>query len=116
MPDMIENGTDYVLTDEPAMNLKEENHLSPITRQWHRYQIIKVVRDDRIAEYREDLGASKNFTGGQIHILGGVIDPSTKRIYIEETVGSLRQYAEQLKTRPMIDIKELVKSNDIRIC
>jgi len=112
---MLEDGTSYVLVDEPAMGLKEENHISPITRQWHRYQIIQVVRDDKIAEYREDMGASKNFKGGQVNIVGGVIDPDTKRIYIEETVGSLREYAQQLKRKPTIDIMDLVQNNEVRI-
>ncbi len=111
----MEVGTNYVLTDEPAMNLREENFVSPITHQWHRYQIIEVVRDDRVAEYREDMGPSKNFKHGQIRVMGGAIDPSTKKIYIEETVGTLREYAQQMKAKPTFDVPELVKSNDRRI-
>ena len=112
---MLENGTSYVLNDEPAINLSEENFISPITRRWHRYQIISVVRDDRIAEYREDMGPSRNFKEGQMRIMGGAIDPSTKKIYIEETVGSLRTYAQQMKDHPTINVPELVKSDDRRI-
>ena len=112
---MLEIATSYVLNDEPALGLSEVNLVSPETHQWHRYQIIRVVRDDKVAEYREDMGPSKNFTDCQRLIPGGAIDPSTKKMYIEETVGSLRTYSQQMKDKPTINVAELVKSNDRRI-
>ena len=45
--------------DEPAFNLVEVNLQAPDNSGWRRYQIISVVRGERLAEYREDLGAAK---------------------------------------------------------
>ena len=48
--------------DEPAFNLTEVNLQAPDNSGWRRYQIISVVRGERMAEYREDLGPKKDFT------------------------------------------------------
>ena len=48
---------------EKAMALYEVNEQSPDSRGMHRYQIILVARDGKLAEYRTDMGESKNFKG-----------------------------------------------------
>jgi len=61
--------TDKVNEDEPCTMLREEianNHLG----KRRRYQIIKVVRGDRIAEFRRDLGKAEAFKANPFQIPG----------------------------------------------
>lgn len=95
--------TDYVLEDEPCYNLAELNLISD-DGKFHRYQILVVLRGDQLAEYREDMGLTSNFKAHQLRVMGGDID--NNRIYIEETVGSLRREADDMRETPL-DIREL---------
>lgn len=60
--------TAAINTNEKAMSLREENMVRPPTHQSHRYQIIVVVRDDKLAEWWRDLGPSENFKGNGFQI------------------------------------------------
>ena len=73
--------------DEPAFNLTEVNLQAPDSKGWRRYQIISVLRDDRLAEYREDLGPRDSFTAAAFRIPGGVWDARTRRIEVVHSVG-----------------------------
>lgn len=101
-------GTTYVVSDEPCFGLKEENLMSPLDGQWHRYQILYVVRDDALTEYREDLGLAKSFVAQQIFIPGGERTEDGK-IYIEETVGRLKDIANELRSQSTKDFWEVAK-------
>lgn len=98
-------GTDFVLVDEPCFNLAEVNLMAPEDGKWHRYQIVVVVRNDKLAEYREDMGLVTKFKANQFRVMGGVIDKN--KIYIEETVGTLRQEANQMRDETPLNIREL---------
>ncbi len=88
-------GTSWVSPDEPCLGLFELDYQSPGNRGFHRYQIAQVIRDGQVAEYREDLGPSKKFKGvPQRRFPGGTIDPQTRRIFIVETVGRLKEAAD----------------------
>lgn len=105
---MIHFGTSYVLNDEPCLNLAEVNLLTPDYKERHRYEIIYLVRDDdRLYEYRRDMGREENFKADQMRIMGGVIDKG--KVYQEETVGSLRDMANWLREHPSFDKNELAK-------
>lgn len=91
--------TTYVLGDEKAMALYEMNLMTPLGRR--RQEIIWVVRDDKTAEYRRDIG--KVTKEDQIRI------PS----YLEHTVSELREMANQLKDNQW-DKRELVQENKIK--
>jgi len=82
-----------VMDDEPAFRLSEMNLQSPGSRGWRRYQVIDVVRNDQLAEYREDLGPAWLYAAHQFNWIGGVVDEDTGKIQIFETVGRLREYA-----------------------
>jgi len=84
-----------------------------ITGELRRYQVYVVVRNDKLATYRKDMGATKNFKTDQIRILGGVIDEVTGKLYIEHTVGELRTIAGQLRAQRGFDKKALVGVNTI---
>lgn len=104
---MLKRGTHFVINDEPCFGLSEINQMAPDNSAWHRYQLIEVVRDDRIATYRKDMGLAKDFTADQFTIPGGAIDKG--KIYIEHTVGELKDIAFQLRERPSFDKKELAR-------
>lgn len=104
-------GTTYVLSEEPAYNLAEVNLIAPTGKggdtDWYRFQIIVVMRDDRLTEYRERMGLAKNFTADQFRIIGGIKDEITGVFHIEETVGRLKEMANQLRAKPIIDKREI---------
>lgn len=96
-----------MLEDEPCFNLAEVNLMSPKDGKWHRYQIVVVIRNDKLAEYRKDMGLVKKFKAHQFRVMGGVID--NNKIDILETVGTLRQEADQMREFPF-DKRELTNS------
>jgi hypothetical protein len=61
--------TDKVNEDEPCISLKELVENSPMGKK-HRYQIIRVLRGDKIVEFRHDLGRANRFKAGQFIIPG----------------------------------------------
>lgn len=111
-------GTIWIWEDEPCLGLYELNLQSPGSRGFHRYQIIRVIRDDKEAEYREDLGLASNWVGtDQFRIPGGAYENG--KFYIEETVGSLRDIANYLRSHKLSEIvgfskEEMVKLDHIR--
>ena len=88
--------------DEPAFNLTEINLQAPDNKEWRRYQIISVLRGDKLAEYREDLGPRDNFTADAFRIPGGVWDAATRRIEVLHSVGELREIAEAVRLGPTV--------------
>ena len=85
--------TQWINSNEPAFRLREMNRQAPSGSGWHRYQIISVVRDDRLAEYEEDLGPREGFSADEFEIPGGVWDPATGKGQILHTVAELQAYA-----------------------
>ena len=85
--------TQWINSNEPAFRLREMNRQAPDGTGWHRYQIISVVRDDRLAEYEEDLGPREGFSADEFEIPGGVWDPATGKGQILHTVAELQAYA-----------------------
>ncbi len=90
-------GTTVLSPDEPCFNLSEINLQAPDSRGWRRYQVLLVVRGDRLAEFRSDLGPARRFTAQQFRIPGGVRDEVSGRIEILHTVGELRDIADRLR-------------------
>lgn len=87
--------TNVVKMDEPSYGLAEVNLQSPGSLGFHRYQIIYVIRQDALAEYREDLGPVSG--AQQFRVPGGVVDEITGRIEICHTVGELIDIANFLR-------------------
>ena len=86
---------------EKAVGLLELHEQSPGSRGFHRYQIIHVVRDDRVAEFRRDLGLAKNFKNVRQFRIPGLL---------EHTVDELMDIAEEMRNDTIqdeIDIWEL---------
>jgi hypothetical protein len=101
-------GTSAVNTNEPCFSYSEINSHNK------RYQVIKVIRDDKITEFRHCMGLLKDqITKDEFRILGGVKTPNGK-IYIEHSVGELIDMANQLRMKRPFDKRELVGTNKIR--
>lgn len=95
--------TTWVLADEPCCSLSELNEMAPDFHSLRRYQILHVVRGDRLAEYRTDLGLASDFRALPFQIVGGFMDGKTGRIYIEETVSRMKDMADQMRNRDESD-------------
>ncbi len=96
-------GTNTVSLDEPCWSLKEVLGPAPDYKSLRRWQIIKVIRNDRIAEYRRDLGPAETFKVGEIAIPGGVVDLATGRGELLHTVGELLDIAEYYRRGDLPD-------------
>lgn len=106
--------TDYILFDEPCYGLYELNYKSPDQHTRRRYQIIIVMRNDKPAEYRKDMGSVKKFKGlDQFRIPGGVQNETTGRFDIVHTVGELMDIADYLRVKRPFDKKAFLKLDKI---
>jgi hypothetical protein len=94
---MILPATSYVSKDEPCFALTEVNRNGK--GGYHRFQIIRVVRNDVLSDHTIDLGLSNQFIGNEFAIPGGATDELTGRIYIEHTVGELQSIAVKLRNQ-----------------
>ncbi len=90
-------GVNAVSMDEGCWSLKEVNEQSPGSRGWRRYQVIRVIRGDTLAEFRRNLGPARKFKSDQFAIPGGVVDETTGRFELLHTVGELYDMAECLR-------------------
>ena len=109
---MIEAATIAVSLDEPAFELKEINLQGPPGEGWRRYQLIRVVRSDRLATYKEDLGSAKGFTVDQFQIPAWVMDDVTGRVEIFHTVGQLREIADTMRLG-IVDTQRHIETPDL---
>jgi len=98
-------GTQFVLGDEACYRLSEVNLQSPDSRGFHRYQILWVIRDDKISEYVDDMGLSKNIKADPLIILGCE----------DETVSRLKDIADQIRDESPFDKRELVACDKVKI-
>ncbi len=111
----IYQGTTYALKDEPCLGLFELNFKSPDQRSRRRYQIVVVMRNDKPAECRHDLGLASKFKKvDQFRIPGGVTNRETGRIEICHTVGELMDIADHLRINRPFDKRELAKVDKIK--
>ena len=105
---MIILATSYVLGNEKAYSLQEAHLQSPGSGGFHRYKIIIVNRDGRLAEYREDMGLASNFKGiRQFNV------PSFGTW--EHTVDELLDIADTLRTETFIDIAEWLELDRMKL-
>lgn len=92
--------TTTIHSDEQAFMLWEGNEQIPFTdSDVHRIQRIGVVRGDRLVEWRDDLGDAAQWPHARtVFLLGGQIH-HTGRGEAFETVGRLREIAEEMRLR-----------------
>jgi hypothetical protein len=100
-------GTHYISEDEPCLGLFEMNLQSPGSKGMHRYQVVYVMRGDKPAEYRKDMGQSKKFKADQLRLPGGAFNEIEQKYYVEHTVGELREIANHWRAKPTFKDREL---------
>ncbi len=93
--------TSYIHHDEPCWGYFELNFQSPNNHGFRRYQIIEVVRNGQIAEYRKDLGPAKKFKYDQLRI----------PCYLVHKVGEAMEIAEWMKAHSRYDKADLAQVN-----
>ena len=103
---MIIPATLSVNGSEKAYSLQEAHLQSPGSRGFHRYRILIVNRDGKLAEYREDMGLAKNFKGvRQFNV------PSLWEHSVEE----LLDIADLLRNETFIDIKDWLELDRMKL-
>ena len=100
--------TDWVDPNEGAIMLSELNRPGPLYKGFHRYLLIKVIRNDHPEMYREDLGLAVNFVGGQFNWPGGVWNKKTKKGFMWDYVGRMRGESEALRYRTPEETEKLL--------
>ena len=91
-----------IVGGEKAWGLNELNEQSPGSRGMHRYQLIYVIRDGVICEFRKDMGLASLYKGvKQLRI------PS----FLEHTVDELMSLADELRNETVLDLDELLQLN-----
>lgn len=102
--------TTHYNIDEPCLGLYEVNLPVP-GGAMHRFQILNVIRADKVAECRIDMG--EKVKADQFRIPGGVVDKNGHG-EILHTVGELQDIADNLRSRDCCDKRELAGTNNIR--
>src|SRR3990167_7380033 len=87
----------HVVEDEPCYLLAEINMLNASNMRRHRYQILKVVRNDSMVTAYVDLGPARLHKADEVSIPGGYVGENGKG-YVFSTVGELREIAERLRS------------------
>lgn len=104
-------GAAWVHPNEPCYLIYEINEPAPDSRSVHRYRHILVSRNDRLAEYVEDLGLASNFpnahqsqvkTGGMTNGIGW------SEHSVAEAVGIIKEYRYNY-----VDIDDLPRLRDL---
>lgn len=113
----MRQGTHFITNDEPAWELYESVRVAPNgdgSTGRRRFQIITVIRGEAFADYTVDMGPATSTE--PFAIRGGWQDPDTKKVYIEETVGRLRDFAEKFRYRLENDFyaRETIPFRDIQ--
>ena len=86
--------------DEPCICLGEFIRPSLSGKSRVRYQMLRVVRGDRVVTAFVYLGPAKKFAADQFQIPGGEVDDRTGRGRVWHTVGELRDIAERIRSDP----------------
>ena len=93
---MITPATTVANLDEPCFTLCELDLQSG--HGFHSFQVLYLMRGDKLSEFFYDLGLSSKFKADQFRIPGGVITPNG-RYEILHTVGELQEIADEIRNR-----------------
>ena len=88
-----------IFDDEPAYYLGEFIRPSRSGKSKSRYQLLRVVRDDRLVTAWVYLGPAAAFAQDEFQIPGGEVFEGRGRVW--HTVAELREIADELRSRPL---------------
>ena len=97
LPAMPKRQVARVDTDEFCMRLSELNMVGPGLDAVHRFQCFIVVRNDRLVEFRRDLGPMGFYKAEEFNILGGARDDDTGVLHIVSRIGKMLDIADKLR-------------------
>lgn len=98
--------TNTIKGDEKALWLQERHEQSPGSRGFHRYQVIGVIRNGVLAEWRKDMGLVSKYKGvKQLNI------PSL----MEHTVDELMDLADELRYVHRFDYKDYLQLDKVNV-
>ena len=92
--------------NEKAYSMQEVHLQSPGSRGFHRYRIFIVKRDGKLAEFREDMGKASQFKG---------IKQFNVPAIWEHTIDELLDIADVLRTETLIDVKDWLGLNTMKL-
>ena len=92
--------------NEKAMGLYEMAEQSPVSKGFHRYQIIHVIRNGKLAEFRKDMGLAKRWKGAKYLRIPSLM---------EHTVDELMDLADELRYEHKIDYKDLLNLDRVNL-
>ena len=95
-PSLVFRTEEPLRRDEPIFSLQEVVKLTPDYKARHRYELITVVRADKLVEYEIDLGPASQFHPKLWNFMSGTMD-SRGRIQIYHTVGEIRDGLEEMR-------------------
>ena len=89
----------WISNDEDAYGLFELNLQVQGSKGWHRWQIIRVERNDNFAVWYKDMGPRELYNADGIRILSGFKVRKGVRVHYEteDTVGDLKDAANELR-------------------
>lgn len=91
--------TRAVLDNEPCFFLGEFDLPSKSGKSKSRYQLLRVVRQDRLVTAYVYLGPAASFSADQFTMVGGWFSEDGKG-YAEHTVAEMQDGADELRTKP----------------
>jgi hypothetical protein len=102
--------TDWLTMDEPAFWLLELELPAPDFKSRRRYQFIHVWRGEGVSQHKQDMGPVTAFLGAELNIPAGWLERSgdVMRLKTVETVGSLRDAADQVREVTKQDMLEVL--------
>ncbi len=106
--------TTWIDKDEGAYGLQELDLMLKSNLGWHRFQIIRVMRNDEFAVWFKDMGPRELYNTDQIKIQSGYPVRAGGRIQFRtvDTVGELIDAANELRQlRPYQQVMGLEPSN-----
>lgn len=104
--DALSATTLSVFEDELCFILLEVNLLETTGHTLMRYQLLRVVRNDHLETAYVLLGPASQFTANPIVIRGGAVEPNG-RGWAVNTVGELREIADELRALPRHEIEPI---------
>lgn len=104
-------GVDHIDPDEPCWSLSEYDEQSGIPgRGVRRYRRVKVVRNGKITDLKQEIGAS----GRHPFVIPGGLRTTNGHYTFLHTVGELLDIAEEINAKPR-NITEVARDDAMRI-